>query len=127
VYIPKADARKRPLGVTALEDKIIQRAAVEVLNTIYETNFLGFSYGFRPGRSPHHALDALSMGLQARRVNWVIDLDTRRYFDRITDEWLVKFIEIRITDRRVVRLIRKWLNAGVLEDGKRIRVEEGTP
>jgi RNA-directed DNA polymerase len=127
VYIPKADGRQRPLGVTALEDKIVQRAAVSVLNAIYETDFLGFSYGFRPGRSQHRALDALYTGLLTRKVSWVLDLDIRSYFDKISHEWLVKFIEHRIADRRVVRLIRKWLNAGVLEGGKRIRVEEGTP
>src|SRR5580700_5594639 len=127
VYIPKADGRQRPLGVTALEDKIVQRAAVEVLNAIYETDFLGFSYGFRPGRSQHQALDALYTGLRTRKVNWVLDLDIRGFFDGLSHEWLVKFIEHRIADRRVVRLIQKWLNAGVLEDGKRIPVEEGTP
>jgi group II intron reverse transcriptase/maturase len=127
VYIPKADGRQRPLGVTALEDKIVQRAAVEVLNAIYETDFLGFSYGFRPGRSQHQALDALYTGLLTRKVNWVLDLDVRGFFDGLSHEWLVKFIEHRVADRRVVRLIQKWLNAGVLEDGKRIRAEEGTP
>src|SRR5215831_2176946 len=127
VYIPKADGRQRPLGVTALEDKIAQRAAVEVLNAIYETDFLGFSYGFRPGRSPHRALDALYTGLLTRKVNWVLDLDIKGFFDGISHEWLVKFIEHRIADRRVVRLAQKWLNAGVLEDGKHLRVEEGTP
>jgi len=127
VYIPKADGRQRPLGVTALEDKIVQRAAVEVLNGIYETDFLGFSYGFRPGRSPHQALDALYTALLTRKVDWVLDVDIRSFFDTISHEWLVKFLEHRIADRRVVRLIQKWLNAGVLEDGKRIRVEEGTP
>src|SRR5262250_495410 len=127
VYIPKADGRQRPLGVTALEDKIVQRAATEVLNAIYEADFLGFSYGFRPGRSPHRALDALYTGLLTRQVNWVLDLDIRGFFDGISHEWLVKFVEHRIADRRVVRLIRKWLNAGVLEDGKLLRVEEGTP
>src|SRR5215472_15603641 len=127
VYIPKADGRQRPLGVTALEDKIVQRAAVEVLNAIYETDFLDFSYGFRPGRSQHQALDALYTGLLTRRVNWVLDLDIKSFFDGISHEWLVKFIEHRIADRRVVRLIQKWLNAGVLEDGKRTHVEEGTP
>ena len=126
MYIPKADGRQRPLGVTALEDKIVQRAAVEVLNAIYETDFLGYSYGFRPGRSQHQALDALYTGLLTRKVNWVLDLDIKGFFG-ISNEWLVKFIEHRIADRRVVRLIQKWLNAGVLEDGKRIRVEEGTP
>lgn len=127
VYIPKADGRQRPLGVTALEDKIVQRATVEVLNAIYETDFLGFSYGFRPGRSQHHALDALYVGLLTRKVNWVLDLDIRGFFDAIDHGWLVKFIEHRIADRRVVRLIQKWLNAGVLEDGKRTQVQEGTP
>ena len=127
VYIPKADGRQRPLGVTALEDKIVQRAAVEVLNAIYETDFLGFSYGFRPGRSQHKALDALYTGLLTRKVNWVLDLDIQGFFDGISHEWLVKFIEHRVADRRVVRLLQKWLRAGVLEDGKRIQTEEGTP
>ena len=127
VYIPKADGRLRPLGVTALEDKIVQRSAVEVMNAIYETDFLGFSYGFRPKRSQHNALDALYTGVLTKKVNWVLDLDIRGFFDAISHEWLVKFIEHRIADRRVVRLIQRWLNAGVLEDGKRIRMEEGTP
>jgi group II intron reverse transcriptase/maturase len=127
VYIPKADGRQRPLGVTALEDKIVQRATVEVLNAIYEVDFLGFSYGFRPGRSQHNALDALYTGLLTRKVNWVLDADIRGFFDTISHEWMVKFVEHRIADRRVVRLIQKWLNAGVLEDGKRTRVTEGTP
>src|SRR5712691_6917986 len=127
VFIPKADGRQRPLGVTALEDKIVQRATVEVLNAIYETDFLGFSYGFRPGRSQHQALDALYTGLLTRKVSWVLDLDIRSFFDKLSHEWLVKFVEHRIADRRVVRLIQKWLNAGVLEDGKRLGMEEGTP
>jgi group II intron reverse transcriptase/maturase len=127
VYIPKADGRQRPLGVTALEDKLVQRATVEVLNAIYETDFLGFSYGFRPGRGQHNALDAVYAGLLTRKVNWVLDVDIRGFFDSIDHGWLVKFVEHRIADRRVVRLIQKWLNAGVLEDGKRIRMEEGTP
>ena len=127
VFIPKADGRQRPLGVTALEDKLVQRATVEVLNAIYETDFLGFSYGFRPGRSQHDALDALYTGLLTRKVNWVLDADIRGYFDAIDHGWLVKFVEHRIADRRVVRLIQKWLNAGVLEDGTRTRSEQGTP
>ena len=118
VYIPKTDGRQRPLGVTALEDKIVQRATVEVLNAIYETDFLGFSYGFRPGRSQHQALDALYAGLLTRKVNWVLDGDISGFFDAIDHGWLVKFLEHRIADQRVVRLIQKWLNAGVLEEGK---------
>jgi group II intron reverse transcriptase/maturase len=127
VYIAKDSGGQRPLGVTALEDKIVQRAAVEVLNAIYETDFLGFSYGFRPGRSQHDCLDALYVALLTRPVNWVLDVDIRGFFDSIDHGWLVKFVEHRIADRRIVRLIQKWLAAGVLEDGKRMRMEEGTP
>jgi group II intron reverse transcriptase/maturase len=126
-YIPKGDGRQRPLGVTALEDKLVQRATVEVLNAIYETDFLGFSYGFRRKRNQHNALDALHVGLDTKKVNWVLDLDTKSFFDRISHEQLIKFIRHRIADRRVVRLIQKWLNAGVLEDGEWKRMQEGTP
>jgi RNA-directed DNA polymerase len=126
VFIAKADGRQRSLGVPALEDKIVQRASVEVLNAIYETDFVGFSYGFRAGRSQHDALDALTVGIERRRVSWVLDADIRGFFDALNHEWLVKFIEHRIADRRVVRLIQKWLSAGVLEDGKRTRAETGT-
>jgi len=126
-FIPKPDGRQRPLGVTSLEDKIVQRATVEVLNAIYETDFLGFSYGFRPGRSPHDALNALYAGIMTRKVNWVLDADIRGYFDAISHEWLEKFITHRIADRRVLRHIRKWLNAGVLEDGSKTYSEEGVP
>jgi len=126
-YIPKEDGRQRPIGVTVLEDKIVQRAVVEVLEAIYETDFKGFSYGFRPGRSAHDALDALAVGIQWRKVNWVLDTDIRGFFDRISHEWLEKFIGHRIADRRVIRHICKWLKAGVLEDGKQMSTEEGTP
>jgi group II intron reverse transcriptase/maturase len=126
-YISKGDGRQRPLGVTALEDKIVQRATVEVLNAVYETDFAGFSYGFRPGRSQHAALDALYVGLATRKVNWVLECDIQSFFDKIEHGWAVKFIEHRIADRRIVRLIQKWLNAGVLEDGTRRWQETGTP
>jgi RNA-directed DNA polymerase len=117
VFIPKADGRLRPLGVAALEDKILQRAVAEALNAIYETDFLGFSYGFRPGRSPHHALDALAAGIMRKRVNWVLDADFREFFTSLDHRWLEKFLEHRIADKRVLRLIQKWMAAGVIEDG----------
>jgi RNA-directed DNA polymerase len=126
-YIPKEDGRQRPLGVTALEDKIVQRASVEVLNAVYEIDFLGFSYGFRPGRSQHMALDALAVGIQKRKVNWVLDADIRGFYDAIDHGWLMRFVEHRIRDRHVRRHIKKWLNAGVLEDGTWRQVEEGVP
>jgi len=126
VFIPKPDGRQRPLGVAALEDKILQRAVVEVLNTIYEEDFLGFSYGFRPGRSQHDALDALATGIYRRRVNWVLDADIRDFFTSLDQGWLEKFLEHRIADRRVLRLIQKWLKAGVIEDGEWSGTEEGT-
>jgi group II intron reverse transcriptase/maturase len=127
VYIPKVDGRQRPLGIAALEDKIVQQAVVRILNEIYESDFLGFSYGFRPGRSQHQALDALTVGLTRKRVNWVLDLDIRGFFDNLSHEWTVKFVEHRVGDRRVLRLIQKWLKAGVSEDGEWTESKVGTP
>ncbi len=126
-YIPKSDGRQRPLGIAALEDKIVQRAVTEVLNAIYEVDFLGYSYGFRPGRQAHEALDALAVGIQRKKVNWVLDADIRGYFDSINHEWMVKFIERRVSDGRVLRLIKKWLKAGVIENGRLEATKEGTP
>jgi RNA-directed DNA polymerase len=127
VWIPKADGRQRPLGIAALEDKIVQHAAGTVLNQIWEEDFLGFSYGFRPGRSQHDALDALQVGITRKRVNWIVDLDIRSFFDRISHDWLIRFVEHRVGDQRMVRLIQKWLKAGVLEQGRWSETEEGTP
>ena len=125
-YIPKADGRQRPLAVAALEDKIVQSAVVMVLNAIYEEDFLGFSYGFRPGRGPHDALDALAVGIASRRVSWIVDADIRSFFNSVSQDWLVRFVEHRIGDKRIVRLIRKWLKAGVLEDGTVTVSDQGT-
>jgi group II intron reverse transcriptase/maturase len=126
-YIPKPDGRKRPLGIAALEDKVVQQAVVTALNRIYEVDFLGFSYGFRPGRSAHDALDALWVGVMGKKVNWVLDADIQGFVDTISLGWLVKFLEHRIADRRLLRLIQKWLRAGVSEDGQWSKAEVGTP
>ncbi len=126
VYIDKADGSKRPLGVPALEDKLVQVATVEVLNAIYEQDFVGFSYGFRPGKSAHNALDAVSVGIERRKVGWILDADISKFYDTIEHDWLIRFIEHRIADTRVVRLIKKWLHAGVLEDGRLTQSEVGT-
>ncbi len=127
VAILKTDGRPRLLGIASLEDKIVQRAVVGILNAIYETDFLGFSYGFRPGRSQHDALDALAVGIRRKKVNWVLDADIRGFFDTIDHGWLLRFLEHRIADRRILRLIQKWLSAGVMEEGKWTKSREGTP
>jgi RNA-directed DNA polymerase len=126
VYIPKPDGRQRPLAIAALEDKIVQRATVEVLNAIYEEEFLGFSYGFRPGRSTHEALDALVVGISSKKVNWILDADIGSFFDTVNHEWLTRFVEHRIGDPRIVRLIQKWLKVGILEDGVVSASDRGT-
>src|SRR5499426_4832266 len=126
-YIPKPDGRQRPLGIAALEDKIVQAAVVAILTPIYEAEFLGFSYGFRPKRSQQQALDALAYGIGKKRINWVLDCDVQSFFDKVSREWLIRFVEHRIGDRRIVRLISKWLTAGMLEDGRLIETGEGTP
>jgi len=127
VYIQKEDGRQRPLGVAALEDKIVQYAVVTILNQIYEEDFLGFSYGFRPGRSQHDALDALSYALLKKRVNYILDADVRSFFDNVDKSWLVKFVEHRVADPRILRLIQKWLKAGVMEEGKWSEPKTGSP
>ena len=127
VYIEKADGRKRPLGIAALEDKIVQHAVVTILNQIYEEDFLGFSYGFRSGRSQHQALDALSYALVKKKVNYVLDADIQSFFDHLDKAWMIKFVEHRVADRRILRLIQKWLRAGVMEEGKWSDTETGTP
>ena len=127
VFIPKSDGRQRPLGIAALEDKIVQQATVTILNQIYEEDFLGFSYGFRPGRGQHDALDALAFAIQREPVNYILDADIKGFFDNLSKSWLVKFVEHRVADRRILRLIQKWLNAGVMEDGKWSNTEIGTP
>ena len=128
VEIPKPDGGTRPLGIAALEDKVVQKAVVDVILTpIYEVVFLGFSYGFRPGRGAHDALDALAFGIERRKVSWIVDADLRAYFDTIPRDWLITFLEHRIGDRRVIRLIRKWLNAGVIESGSWADTGMGTP
>src|ERR1700736_99975 len=126
VYIPKPDGRQRPLAVAALEDKIVQRATAAVLNAIYEEDFLGFSYGFRPKRGQHNALDALVVGIKSRRVNFILDADIRAFFDTVDHDWLIGFVEYRIGDKRIIRLIQKWLKVGVLEDGVVTASERGT-
>jgi len=125
-YIPKEDGSKRPLAVAALEEKIVQRAVAAVLSAIYEESFLGFSYGFRPGRSQHHALDALIVGISSRKVNFILDADIRSFFTEVSQEWVVRFLEDRIGDKRIIRLVQKWLRAGVLEDGVVTIEEKGT-
>jgi len=127
VFIPKADGRQRSLGIASLEDKVVQQAVVTVLNTIYEEDFLGFSYGFRQGRSQHDALDALTVGIKSQNVNWILDADISSFFDEIDHDWMLKFLEHRIADRRMLGLIRKWLKAGVMEDGCRVAATKGTP
>jgi len=126
-YIPKPDGRQRPLGIAALEDKIVQRAVVQVLNAIYEEDFLGFSYGFRPGRGQHDALDALAVGITSTKVNWILDADISGFFDSVSHERLIRFVEHRVGDSRILRLIRKWLKAGVMDDGNLVPTEVGTP
>jgi RNA-directed DNA polymerase len=126
-YIPKADGSKRPLSIWCLEDKIVQQAVVRVLEAIYEEDFVGFSYGFRPGRGQHDALDALHAGILRRRVNWVLDADIRGFFDAMSHSWILRFLEHRIADKRILRLIAKWLKVGVVEDGRVTHSDRGAP
>lgn len=127
VWIPKPDGKKRPIGIPVLEDKVIQQAVAWILSQIYEEDFVGFSYGFRPGRSQHNALDALFVGITQRRISWILDADIRSFFDTVDHEWMMKFIEHRISDPRMLRLIRKWLRAGVSEEGQWSKTTVGTP
>lgn len=127
VWIPKAEGAKRPIGIPSLEDKIVQQVVVWILNQIYEVDFVGFSYGFRPGRSPHNALDALSVAITRWKVNWILDADIKSFFDTVDHGWLMKFVEHRIADPRILRLIQKWLRAGVFEEGLRSKTTVGTP
>jgi RNA-directed DNA polymerase len=127
IWLPKPDGRQRPIGIAVLEDKIVQQAVVLILNQIYEVDFLGFSYGFRPGRSQHNALDALWVAITQRKVNWVLDADIRSFFDTIDHRWIIRFVEHRIVDSRILRLISKWLRAGVSEDGQWSKTTVGTP
>jgi RNA-directed DNA polymerase len=127
VYIPKPDGRQRPLGVAALEDKIVQQAVATFLNQIYEEDFRGFSYGFRPGRSQHQAMDALCVAITRKKVNWMLDCDIRGFFDHLSHDWLLKFVQHRVADRRILRLIQKWLKAGVMEEGRWKNTEMGSP
>jgi group II intron reverse transcriptase/maturase len=126
-WIPKPDGRQRPLGIAALEDKIVQHAVGRVLNQIWEEDFLGFSYGFRPGRSQHDALDALWVGITRKKVNWILDIDVRSFFDKVRHDWMIKFVEHRVGDKRIIRLIQKWLKAGVMDQGRWFETAEGTP
>jgi group II intron reverse transcriptase/maturase len=127
VYIQKEDGRQRPLGVAALEDKIVQQAVVTILNQIYEEDFLGFSYGFRPGRSQHDALDALSYALLKKKVNYILDADIKGFFDNLDQSWMMQFMEHRVADPGILRLVRKWLKAGVMEEGQWSEPQAGTP
>ena len=127
IYMQKPDGRQRPIGIAALEDKIVQQAVVTILNAIYEEDFRGFSYGFRPGRSPHNALDALIVGIERKGVNWIVDADIRGFFDNLSHEWTMRFIQHRVADKRIHRLIQKWLKAGISEDGEWSETKVGTP